>query len=92
MTDEASPEQSTSQPSLLTIDDTAYEISSIPDEIKVLVNDLIRVDQELAELQYRLRHTQAAQQTYVATIKAELKRLKVRPYQQSTENSDDNPG
>lgn len=88
MTDEASQEQGTPQPSLLTIDNTAYEISAIPDEIKVLVNDLIRVDQELAELQYRLRHTQAAQQTYVATIKSELKRLKVRPYQPQTDKGD----
>ena len=84
MTDDASQEPNPPQPSLLTIDDRAYEISSIPDDIKVLVNDLIRVDQELAELQYRLRHTQAAQQTYVATIKSELKRLKVRPYQPPT--------
>ena len=81
MTDATSQEQAAQQPALLTIDDQAYEVNAIPDEIKVLVNDLIRVDQELSELQYRVRHAQAAQQTYIATIKSEIKRLEVQPYQ-----------
>jgi hypothetical protein len=69
------------QPTLLTVDDKTYNVDSIPDEVKILVNDLIRVNQELGELQYRLRHGQAAQQTYVATIKAELERLNIPPYE-----------
>lgn len=68
------------QPGLLTIDGTSYAIDAIPAEIKVLVSDLIRVNQELADLQYRVRHAQAAQQTYVATIKAEIERLGVTPH------------
>ncbi|MEY3749861.1 MAG: hypothetical protein RLZZ186_280 [Cyanobacteriota bacterium] len=71
------------QPGLLTIDGVSYSIDSIPAEIKVLVSDLIRVNQELAELQYRVRHSQAAQQTYVATIKKEIERLEIKPHQES---------
>lgn len=70
-----------SQPGLLTIDGTSYSIDSIPAEIKVLVSDLIRLNQELAELQYRVRHAQAAQQTYVATIKQEIERLEIKPHE-----------
>ena len=76
------------RPGLLTIDDEVYDIDAIPDEIKILINDLIRVNQELAEHQFRLRHAQAAQQTYIATIKSELKRLKVKPREVSTPASD----
>jgi hypothetical protein len=68
------------QPGLLTIDGVSYSIDSIPAEIKVLVSDLIRVNQELAELQYRVRRAQAAQQTYVATIKKEIERLEIKPH------------
>ena len=71
------------QAGLLTIDGTSYSIDSIPAEIKVLVSDLIRVNQELAELQYRVRHAQAAQQTYVATIKQEIERLGIEPHNEN---------
>ena len=71
------------QAGLLTIDGTSYAIDSIPAEIKVLVSDLIRVNQELAELQYRVRHAQAAQQTYVATIKKEIERLGIEPHSEN---------
>jgi len=77
------------QPTLLTVDDKTYDVASIPDEVKVLVNDLIRLNQELGELQYRLRYSQAAQQTYVATIKAELERLQISPYEGGEPNLSD---
>ncbi|MBM3938673.1 MAG: hypothetical protein FJ333_08505 [Sphingomonadales bacterium] len=83
MTDESMDGQ---QPTLLTVDDKTYDVANIPDEVKVLVNDLIRLNQELTELQYRLRHSQAAQQTYVATIKAELERLQIPPYEGADPN------
>jgi hypothetical protein len=69
------------EPTLLTVDEKSYDLASIPDELKVLVGDLVRLNQELGELQYRIRSCQAAQQTYVATIKAELQRLNVPPYE-----------
>ena len=84
--DTPSPEDAAgkeAQAGLLTIDGTSYSIDSIPAEIKVLVSDLIRVNQELAELQYRVRHAQAAQQTYVATIKKEIERLGIEPHNEN---------
>ena len=79
----ASAASSETHAGLLTIDGTSYAIDSIPAEIRVLVSDLIRVNQELAELQYRVRHAQAAQQTYVATIKQEIERLGIEPHSEN---------
>lgn len=64
---------------LITVDNQTYNTDTIPDEIKELLRDLIRFNQEAEELRYRLRQVQAAQQTYYETIKAQLMEKGVEP-------------
>jgi hypothetical protein len=68
---------------LITVDDVTYDADTIPTEIKALLRDLIRFNQEAEELQYRLRQVQAAQQTYYETIKAQLTEKGVTPVSNS---------
>lgn len=65
------------------VDDVSYDANNLPEEIRALLKDLLRFNQELEELQYKLRKVQAAQQTYYETIKAELVARKVPPYQKN---------
>jgi hypothetical protein len=65
---------------LIMVDDLYYDASMLPEEIRALLKDLLRFNQEFEELQYKLRKVQAAQQTYYETIKSELIAKKVQPY------------
>jgi len=53
----------------------------VPDEVKELLKDLLRFDNEAEEVVYPLRQIQAAQQTYYETIKAQIAEKGVKPYQ-----------
>jgi hypothetical protein len=74
------PQEVGLEPNLIMVDDVSYDANSLPEEIRALLKDLLRFNQELEELQYKLRKVQAAQQTYYETIKAELIAKKVSPY------------
>lgn len=66
---------------LVTVDGVSYDVDSLPEEVKALLNDLLRFNHEAEELQYRLRQVQAAQHTYYETIKAQLSEKGVKAYQ-----------
>ena len=74
------PQEAGLEPNLIVVDDVSYDANSLPEEIRALLKDLLRFNQELEELQYKLRKVQAAQQIYYETIKAELIAKKVSPY------------
>lgn len=84
--DSASVEQ---ERPVFNIDGVTYAMDSLPETVTLLINDLLRFNQEQGELQYRLRTIQAAQQTYVAVIKQELDVQGVTPLETSGEAADD---
>jgi hypothetical protein len=67
-------------PSLVVIDDVAYNAAELPANILGLLDDLLKLNQELEDLQRKIRITNAAQQAYYDTIKATIKQEKVKPY------------
>lgn len=69
------------------IDGVSYAIDGLPETVAILINDLLRFNQEQNELQYRLRIIQAAQQSYVAGIKQELAAQGVIPLESSDAQS-----
>ena len=73
------PQEAGLEPNLIVVDDVSYDANSLPEEIRALLKDLLRFNQELEELQYKLRKVQAAQHIYYETIKAELIAKKVSP-------------
>ncbi len=76
------PAENLEQP-VFNVDGVAYAIADLPESVTILINDLLRFNQEQSELQFRLRTLQAAQQTYVSAIKQELEVLGVRPLSSS---------
>lgn len=71
------------------IDGVTYAMESLPESVTLLINDLLRFNQEQGELQFRLRTIQAAQQTYVAVIKQELDAQGVIPLDTTLDSSDE---
>lgn len=67
-------------PSLVVIDDIAYNAAELPANILGLLDDLLKLNQELEDLQRKIRITNAAQQAYYDTIKATIKQEDVKPY------------
>lgn len=67
-------------PPLLTLEGRSYNLLEVPDSVKVLVDDLMRIAREVAELQFKLRQSQLSQQAYIATIEKEIKDNNIEPY------------
>lgn len=74
---------------IFNIDGVTYAMDSLPESVSILINDLLRFNQEQGELQFRLRTIQAAQQTYVAVIKQELETQGVTPLEPAEEQIQD---
>lgn len=70
------------------LDGVSYAMDALPEAVTILINDLLRFNQEQGELNYRLRTLQAAQQTYVALIKQELEAQGVVPLASASEADD----
>ncbi|MEB3166091.1 MAG: hypothetical protein VKO65_05405 [Cyanobacteriota bacterium] len=53
----------------LKFNDRDYEFNELPHTAQLLLNDLMRIDQQIAQLQFELRHLQAAKQVYGASLR-----------------------
>lgn len=58
---------------LLTIDQVSYDASTIPDAVRLYVEDLVRNNQERGQLEFRLRQLDAARSAFLEVIRQELK-------------------
>jgi len=61
-----------SEQPLLTIDDRSYDVTTIPDNVRLYVEDLVHNNQERTQLEFRLRQLDAARTAYLAAIRDEL--------------------
>lgn len=57
---------------LLTIDSKSYDATTIPDAVRLHVDDLLRNNQERSQLEFRLRQLDAARLGYLTVIREEL--------------------
>ena len=48
--------------------DRDYEFSELPRTAQLLLQDMVRLDQEVSQLQFQLRHLQAARQVYSSNL------------------------
>ena len=53
----------------LNYNDRDYEFSELPPTAQVLLQDMMRLDQQVNQLQFELRHLQAAKHTYSASLR-----------------------
>jgi hypothetical protein len=68
-----------SEQPLLTIDDKSYDATTIPDNVRLYVEDLVRNNQERSQLEFRLRQLDAARTAYLAAIRDELQASGAQP-------------
>jgi hypothetical protein len=68
----SSGDLSSSETPFLSIDDRSYDASSLPDNVRLYVDDLVRNNQERRELEFRLRQLDAARLGYLGVIREEL--------------------
>ena len=58
------------QPNLkLNFNDRDYEFSELPRTAQLLLQDMMRLDQQITQQQFELRHLQAAKHTYGASLR-----------------------
>lgn len=58
------------QPNLrLNFNNRDYEFDELPRTAQLLLQDMVRLDQELGTLQFQVRHLQAARQAYGARLR-----------------------
>ena len=69
---ESNGEASSSETPLLTIDALSYDASSIPERVRVLLDDLVRNNQDRNQLEFRLRQLDASRLGYLSGIREEL--------------------
>ena len=73
---------------LLTIDDKSYDASAIPDSVRVVVEDLVRNNQERGQLEFRLRQLDAARSAYLGVIREEIENSGTQPMDPQPESND----
>lgn len=58
------------QPNLkLNFNDRDYEFSELPRTAQLLLQDMMRLEQQITQLQFELRHLQAAKQSYGTSLR-----------------------
>jgi len=55
----------------ITLDNIKYNLDEFPEELKVMAIDLVRVDQELTELNFKTRVHNLAKQYLISQIKTQ---------------------
>ena len=76
---ESNGEASSSETPLLTIDALSYDASAIPERVRVLLDDLVRNNQDRNQLEFRLRQLDASRLGYLSGIREELSSSGVTP-------------
>jgi seryl-tRNA synthetase len=57
------------QPNLkLNFNDREYDFSELPPNAQLLLQDMMRIDQQINQLQFELRHLQAARRVYGSSL------------------------
>ncbi len=51
------------------INDRDYDYSELPQKAQLVLRDMMRIDQRMSELQFELRHLQAARQLYGSGVR-----------------------
>ncbi len=49
-----------------------YTMQDLPQNVQVILQDLMRMEQEIKELQYRLRQLNAARQVYLSSLQQSM--------------------
>ena len=76
---ESNGEANSSETPLLTIDALSYDASAIPERVRVLLDDLVRNNQDRSQLEFRLRQLDASRLGYLSGIREELSSSGVTP-------------
>ena len=51
------------------INDRDYDYAELPQKAQLVLRDMMRIDQRISELQFELRHLQAARQLYGSGVR-----------------------
>ena len=73
------PESSNEDSPSITIADKTYDGSDLPDTVKAYVSELVRANQNKANLEYRLRQLDASRITFINSLKAEVEESGISP-------------
>ena len=73
------PESSNEDSPSITIADKTYDGSDLPDTVKAYVSELVRVNQNKTNLEYRLRQLDASRITFINSLKAEVEESDISP-------------
>lgn len=69
------------------IDGQEYAMNDLPQNVQVILQDLMRMEQEINELQYRLRQLNAARQAYLSSLQQSMAQQPASPSASSAEGS-----
>ena len=70
------PESSNEASPSITIADKTYDGSDLPDTVKAFVSELLRVNQNKTNLEFRLRQLDASRITFINSLKLEVEESK----------------
>ena len=73
------PESSEGDSPSITIGDTKYDGSDLPESVKAYVSELLRANKNKTSLEYRLRQLDAARITFINSLQAEVEESGVAP-------------
>ncbi len=73
------PEPENEDAPTITIADKTYDGSDLPDSVKAYVSELLRANQNKANIEYRLRQLDAARITFINCLQAEVEESGVSP-------------
>ena len=73
------PEPENEDVPTITIADKTYDGSDLPDSVKAYVSELLRANQNKANIEYRLRQLDAARITFINCLQAEVEESGVSP-------------
>ena len=59
-----------------------YEFSELPRNAQLLLQDLMRLDQQISQLQFELRHLQAARKMYGSSLSSAMKEEEAQEHDQ----------
>jgi hypothetical protein len=74
---------------VIKIDEKSYDASNLPDEVKNYVNELVRVNNQKTNLEYRLRQLDAARSAFTKAIEVEIEETKPSPMDPQPDSSPD---
>jgi hypothetical protein len=74
---------------IIKIDDTSYDASNLPDEVKAYVSELVKANKQKTSVEYRLRQLDAARSAFNKAIQLEIESSQPTPMDPQPEKADD---